>query len=173
MGWLEGSPRAVLVVEFDSQPQHIQDFVQHMRPQSVKVMETPSEMADVWAVREGGLGLLLSKRSYNRAIAFLEDVAVGPENLAPFMDAFTALLARHGKEAGIYGHAGAGCIHVRPYVDLRQPEELITMRAMMEETADLLLQHGGVLSGEHGMALCVRGSMKRCSVKGCMRPSYD
>ncbi len=150
MGWLEGSPQAVLVVEFDSEQQHVQNFVQHMHPRNVRVLEDATDMANVWAVREGGLGLLLSKRSYNRAIAFLEDVAVSPEHLASFMDAFTALLARYGKEAGIYGHAGAGCMHVRPYVDLRQPEELISMRAIMEETAELLLQHEGTLSGEHG-----------------------
>jgi Fe-S oxidoreductase len=66
------------------------------------------------------------------------------------MEEFLALLQAHGKQAGVYGHVGSGCMHVRPYVDLRKPEELTTMRALMEATSDLLLKYHGSLSGEHG-----------------------
>ncbi|MDP1835495.1 MAG: FAD-linked oxidase C-terminal domain-containing protein [Chlamydiales bacterium] len=154
--WVEGDPKAVLIVEFDAEnlTDQLEKFAAAMRKNglgySIKTMTAPNEMADVWAVRESGVGLLLSKRGYNRAIAFIEDIAVPPNVLAPFMDEFLQLLKGHGKEAGVYGHAGAGCIHIRPYVNLRDPAELKTMHALMEATSDLLLRYQGCLSGEHG-----------------------
>ena len=107
----------------------------------------------VWELRKAGLGLLLSKRTYSRAIAFIEDIAVPPDELAPFMEKFLAYLASKGKQAGIYGHVGAGCLHIRPYFDLRSQEELQLMHQMMVDVCNLLIEHGGVLSGEHGDGL--------------------
>ncbi len=162
IGWLEGDPQAVLVAEFEEgSPEklkiRLKDFSEEMTEKhygySVKTLTSHNAMADVWAIREAGLGLLLSKRSYSRAIAFLEDIAVGPEHLAPFMSEFLDLLARHGKEAGCYGHVGAGCMHVRPYIDLRNPEEIETIYSLMNETSDLLLRYHGAVSGEHGDGL--------------------
>lgn len=161
-GWIEGNPQAILIVEFEAETQQalhhtLRLFEEAMRDNHhgyhVKALLTSQEMADVWAVRESGVGLLLSKRSYNRAIAFLEDISVSPLVLAPFMEEFLVLLASYHKDAGVYGHAGSGCMHIRPYVDLRDPNELITMRALMEAASSLLLKYQGSLSGEHGDGL--------------------
>lgn len=162
LGWISGDPKAVLIVEFEAAaaPEvaaRCSEFAAFARQQrmgaSAVELTDPMAIRNVWAVRESGLGLLLSKRSYSRAIGFLEDFAVGPDQLAPFMRDFLKLLADHGKEAGVYGHVGAGCMHVRPYIDLRQAEEVALIRHLMEETAELLLRYRGALSGEHGDGL--------------------
>ena len=108
------------------------------------------QMAHVWDLRKAGLGILLSKRTYSRAIAFLEDISIPPLQLASFMERFCSYLATHGKQAGIYGHVGSGCMHVRPYLNLSDPNELVLMRQMMLDISSLLLEYGGALSGEHG-----------------------
>ncbi len=162
IGWLQGHPQAALIAEFSGDS--AEEAEARARECAARAEKTGTayaigiatenaEKADVWAVREAGLGLLMSKRSYSRAIGFLEDVAVDPNEMAPFIDKFQELLRRHGKEAGIYGHVGAGCVHIRPYIDLRDFEELATMRRMMEEASELLLEHKGSLSGEHGDGL--------------------
>ena len=53
-----------------------------------------------------------------RPAAFVEDTAVAPERLGDYVKAFRAILDRHGLEAGFYGHASVGCLHIRPFVDL-------------------------------------------------------
>lgn len=111
------------------------------------------QMAQIWKLREAGLGLLMSRRSYEKAIAFIEDIALPPRHLKDFLPPFLEVLKSHHKEAGFYGHVGAGCLHIRPYIDLRKEEELKTMQAIMEETTELVKTHGGVLSGEHGDGL--------------------
>jgi FAD/FMN-containing dehydrogenase/Fe-S oxidoreductase len=160
--WIVGQPKAVLIVEFeeaapDALQQKCAEFVAFAKKQALgyaaAVMTDAKPMSDVWAVRESGLGLLLSKRQYNRAFSFLEDVAVSPQQLPAFMGAFLQLLRAHGKEAGVYGHVGAGCMHVRPYMDLRDPQELALMEQLMRDTTQLLIHHRGALSGEHGDGL--------------------
>lgn len=157
--WIPGHPQALLIVEFDgSSIDEVKEKIGQlsMQAQNQRIgyaqntMLDPVKMAHVWELRKSGLGLLLSKRSYSRAIAFLEDLSIPPEHLAPFMKVFCAYLASHGKTAGIYGHVGAGCMHIRPYIDLRHPGELILMRQMMVDTAALVLEYKGALSGEHG-----------------------
>lgn len=159
LDWLSGAPRMVFVAEFDGASQDevgakLMRFEREMEQQGIGYsrvsLKDPQAMSCVWEIRKAGLGLLLSKRSYSRAIAFIEDVSVPPKNLPDFMDKFEDYLRRTGKEAGIYGHVGPGCMHVRPYIDLRKKEELHLLKKMMEDVTDLLIEHNGTLSGEHG-----------------------
>ena len=159
LGWLKDNPKMILVAEFDGNtPEQtltkLELFQKYMQMSSIGYAQTlvtdPKEMQHVWEIRKAGLGLLLSKRSYSRAIAFIEDVSVPPHQLQTFMKEFQDYLKKHQKEAGIYGHAGPGCLHVRPYINLRDPQETSLMRQMMVDVSEILLKMGGALSGEHG-----------------------
>lgn len=156
--WLQGDPAMVIVAEFEAETeQELERTVDSLYEKPIGyaqiTLTSPEEQQHVWLVRKAGLGLLLSKRSYNRAIAFIEDITVAPENLAEFMKEFLDYLHSKGKKAGIYGHAGSGCLHIRPYIDLRDPQDCETMQTMLEDVTDLLMRHGGSLSGEHGDGL--------------------
>ncbi len=157
--WLKGSPEAIFVVEFqgetlDKVNSQVENFRQNISKEASGYHQDslydPESMNNIWAMRKAGLGLLLSKRTYSRAIAFIEDITVAPQMLASFIKAFKSLLVKYGKDAGIYGHVGSGCMHIRPYIDLRNPEDLKIMKTIMLEVTDLLIDHGGALSGEHG-----------------------
>lgn len=159
LSWLVGDPQAVYIAELEGEEllevqEKLHAFTLEMQKLNigyayVELMH-PAAMQAVWELRKAGLGLLLSKRTYSRAIAFIEDVSVAPTELFAFMQEFLACLKSFGKEAGIYGHVGAGCIHVRPYIDLGSADEQQLMQKMMIAVAELLLAHGGALSGEHG-----------------------
>lgn len=160
IGWLGSNAQAIFIAEFEGgsseeAAEKAQKFSQAIRDigsQQIVVTEKAA-MATVWEVRKAGLGLLLSKRSYSRAIAFIEDISIGPENLAPFLAEFTQYLKTQGKSAGIYGHIGSGCMHIRPYIDLRDPKEMALMRKMMGDVAELVKKYKGAMSGEHGDGL--------------------
>lgn len=157
--WLKGDPQAILILELEGQTQ--QEVEEKIKEVQFKLQQLqigyhhhpifqPMQMAHVWDLRKAGLGILLSKRTYSRAIAFLEDISIPPLKLASFMERFLDYLAKQGKQAGIYGHVGSGCMHIRPYLDIRNPSELVLMRQMMLDISALLLEYGGALSGEHG-----------------------
>ena len=160
--WLVGNPQAIFVAEFESEtPREVQlklkTFAAEIKNKGIgyacTLVEDPKIMEHVWEVRKAGLGLLLSKRTYSRAIAFIEDLSIAPEKLGSFMEKFCTYLKRQGKEAGIYGHVGSGCMHIRPYIDLRKNDELQLMVKIMEDVSTLVLEYGGALSGEHGDGL--------------------
>ncbi|MFM7150630.1 MAG: (Fe-S)-binding protein, partial [Gemmataceae bacterium] len=46
--------------------------------------------------------------------------------------------------------ASVGCLHIRPLIALDDPADLERMVGMATEVADLVVRHGGALSGEHG-----------------------
>ena len=50
----------------------------------------------------------------------------------------------------LYGHFGQGCVHTRIPFDLYSTEGVAKYRRFMERAADLVVAHGGSLSGEHG-----------------------
>lgn len=162
MGWIFGKPGAVLIVQFDAESLKetqlkLSSFEADMRLREVGyayyLMTNPNEMEGVWKMRKAGLGLLMSRRSYTNACAFIEDLAVPPEYLAPFIEEVLLLLKKEELEAGIYGHGGAGCLHIRPYLNLTDPEGLKKVKPIMEAVLDLVLKYHGAFSGEHGDGL--------------------
>jgi FAD/FMN-containing dehydrogenase/Fe-S oxidoreductase len=159
LDWLQGSPQGVFIAEFDASSQEtldskLNEFAKYIHSISLgyayTILNTPQKTAAVWEVRKAGLGLLLSKREYSRAIAFIEDLSIAPAKLAHFMEDFCKYIHSIGKEAGIYGHIGSGCMHIRPYIDLRKKEEISKMKKILNDISEMVLAYGGAMSGEHG-----------------------
>jgi FAD/FMN-containing dehydrogenase/Fe-S oxidoreductase len=113
--------------------------------------------ARVWHVRESSLGLSMGMKGDAKAISFVEDTAVDPARLADYIARFQQIVARRGTHAGVYAHASVGCLHVRPVINLKTAEGLAQFEAIARDVADLVLEFGGALSGEHGDGL-VRGA---------------
>jgi FAD/FMN-containing dehydrogenase len=78
-----------------------------------------------------------------------EDSAVPPEKLGVYLRDLRKLLNSYGYACALYGHFGQGCVHTRIDFDLITKEGIITYRSFIH-AADLVLSHGGSLSGEHG-----------------------
>jgi FAD/FMN-containing dehydrogenase/Fe-S oxidoreductase len=116
----------------------------------------PAAQTRIWTLREAALGLSTAMRGDAKSISFVEDTAVAPERLRDYIERFSEVIHRHGTVAGIYAHASVGCLHVRPVVNLKTAEGVQRFEAIAEEVADLVLDFGGALSGEHGDGL-VRG----------------
>lgn len=165
MTFIEGHPGAVLAVEFygDSLSElesKIQSLEDSMRKRTlgyayVKLLDKASQ-ARLWNIRKAGLGLLMSIRGDKKPIPFVEDTAVSQEKLGAFVRRFDEIVKSYGTEAGYYGHASEGCLHIRPEVSLKSKEGQQTMVSISEEIGDLVREFGGSFSGEHGDGI-VRG----------------
>jgi len=114
------------------------------------------DQARIWRLREAALGLSMAMKGDAKSLSFVEDTAVAPERLRDYIERFLAIITRHRTSAGIYAHASVGCLHVRPVVDLKTEDGVRTFEAIANEVADLVLEFGGALSGEHGDGM-VRG----------------
>ena len=161
---IEGDPAAVLVVEFYGEDdadlgRKADRLEQILRHRSIGLMTEPlrildpNRQADVWSVRKAGLGLLMSVKGDHKPIPAIEDVSVPVEHLAEYVGAIEELVAAHGTTAAYYAHASAGCLHIRPLVNLKTVEGVSTMKELAYAAAELARRFGGVLSGEHGDGL--------------------
>ena len=115
-----------------------------------RVVESPAERRSLWRVREDGAGLAARLVDGGESWPGWEDAAVAPANLAGYLRDFRKLLAAHQLTGVLYGHFGAGCVHVRIDFDMTTDTGRAVMRRFLAEAAALVVEHGGTLSGEHG-----------------------
>ncbi len=87
----------------------------------MRIVRDDAAIGQLWTLREKSVGLLARLGGARQGIPFVEDTAVPPEKLADFVAEFRALLDGHGLNYGMFGHADVGCLHVRPFLDLRDP----------------------------------------------------
>lgn len=109
-----------------------------------------ASMRKAWTLRRACEPLLHGLPGVRKPIGFVEDTAVDPARLPEFIREFKAILAKHGTFAAFFAHASVGCLHIRPLLSLRDGADRARMTAIAEEITDLVLRHGGALSGEHG-----------------------
>lgn len=162
-GFVQGDPHALLYVSFTGDDERELDsrldglaalWERHSHGYHTLRAVTEAQRRALLLVRTAGLGLLMAASvGTRRPVAFVEDTAVDPSRLADYTDRLRGVLDRHGLTAGFYGHASVGCLHVRPFVDLTDPEEVATMRAVAAEVKDLVAEFGGANSSEHGDGL--------------------
>nr|WP_033276508.1 FAD-binding and (Fe-S)-binding domain-containing protein [Actinospica acidiphila] len=114
------------------------------------VVTDPARQRTLWRIREDASGTATRMPDGSEAWPGWEDCAVPPARLGDYLRDFRALLAEHGLRGTPYGHFGDGCIHVRIDFDLLTGPGVARFRRFSEELAELVVAHGGSLSGEHG-----------------------
>ncbi|MEU8222820.1 FAD-linked oxidase C-terminal domain-containing protein [Kribbella sp. NPDC048915] len=106
--------------------------------------------AVLWRCRTDAAGLATRRADGAEAWGGWEDAAVPPERLGVYLRGLDDLLGRHGLSGASYGHFGEGCMHMRIDFDLLSPQGIATYREFVEQAADLVVELGGSVSGEHG-----------------------
>lgn len=112
--------------------------------------EDPAFQARIWGVRTQGLNIMMSMRSEGKPVSFVEDCAVELEHLAEFTDRLTGVFRKHGTDGTWYAHASVGLLHVRPVLNLKQELGARQLRAIAEESFEIVAEYKGSHSGEHG-----------------------
>jgi FAD/FMN-containing dehydrogenase/Fe-S oxidoreductase len=150
--------RGFLLVEFGA------DSDDEARGQAERFVEATKEWATppdakrvdgeqaerIWRVRESALGAVTFVPGVPELWEGWEDSAVPPEKLGAYLRRLRALIEEFGYIMPIYGHFGQGCIHTRISFDMRSVEGVNAYREFLERAADIVLEFGGSLSGEHG-----------------------
>ena len=160
--FIRGSPVAVLLVEFagddlDEQLRSLDRLEELMGdlglPGGVLRAESADLQARVWSLRKAALNIVMSMKGDGKPISFVEDCAVPLENLADYTRRLTDVFSRHGTTGTWYAHAGAGCLHVRPILNLKQDSDIANWRSIAAEAHAMVREYKGTHSGEHGDGL--------------------
>lgn len=151
--------RAWLLIEFggetredsDRQAQRLIDDLGHKKSSpACKLLDNPKLEADLWKLREEGLGATAFIPGENVNHEGWEDTAVPPDKVGSYLRDFKKLIDEFGYKGSLYGHLGDGCIHVRLDFDLETEHGIRKYREFVEKGADLVVSYHGSLSGEHG-----------------------
>jgi len=119
-------------------------------PMAWSVAASETDRKALWQLRAKGVGLLGNTKGRRKPVPFIEDTVVPPEKLSAYVAELRAMLEAEGLGYGMFGHVDVGCLHVRPALDLRDPEDEQRVRRISDRTAALCTKYGGVIWGEHG-----------------------
>ncbi len=156
--FVEGHPKAILMVEFFGDSREavlekaqtlVQSFITASKGYAWPVLYG-SDTQKAWEVRKAGLGLIRNLPGTAQPVNLIEDGAVPATILPDYMDAVDRILQRYGIRYCVYAHAGPGELHIEPILDLTTQNGQKLLRVLLSETAALIRQYKGALSGEHG-----------------------
>jgi FAD/FMN-containing dehydrogenase/Fe-S oxidoreductase len=137
--------------EADAKAKHMVSALQRRsNPPGCRVFDDRAHEEEIWRTREAGLGATAHVTSDHPTWEGWEDSSVPPDRLGRYLRDLRALLDRYHYIGDFYGHFGQGCLHTRINFDLFTAGGIQTFHAFLEEAADLVVSHGGSLSGEHG-----------------------
>ena len=133
----------------------------------------PALQTGIADFRAAGLNVMMSMKQEGKPVSFVEDCAVPLPHLADYTERLNAIFAKHGARGTMYAHASEGCLHVRPVLNLKLEKDVKAMRAIAEETFEMVREYKGSHSGEHGDGLvrsefheAMFGSAHRCRFQG-------
>jgi len=168
--FVRGQPEAILLVEF-GEDDHEENLIRLRRLKEVigdlglswdnsggkwggmiEVL-SPELQAAITDLRTSGLNIMMSMKEQGKPVSFVEDCAVPLEHLADYTSRLTAIFEKHGTRGTWYAHAGSGCLHVRPVLNLRLEKDVHAMREIAEEAFAMVREYKGSHSGEHGDGL--------------------
>lgn len=157
--FIDGNPKAILTIEFSANTE------EEIQAKAVKLEDdlrkagygyhfplfTDKEsIRKIWELRKAGLGLLSNIPGDKRNVTVIEDTAVAPDYLPEYIREFDQIIARYGLTCVYYGHIATGELHLRPLLNLKDPEDVKIYHSLAKEVAVLVKKFRGSLSGEHG-----------------------
>lgn len=150
LSFLAGDPAALLLVEYSGTDKAALVKMAQKLGDQVLILEDDLKQRQLWEVRKVGLGLLMYMVGDAKPIPFIEDVAVPVEQLGDFVREFESVVASYGTRGDFYAHASAGCLHIRPVINLKTLQGIDAMKGITADLVQLTLKYHGALSGEHG-----------------------
>ena len=153
-----GEPEAILMCEFKAQTVEELDDLLHAFTSQIEILQLAyaspilkgKEINKAMELRKAGLGLLGNMVGDKKAVACIEDTAVALQDLDDYISEFTDLMKSYGQNAVYYAHAGAGELHLRPILNLKQSKDVDLFRKITTDVAKLVKKYRGSMSGEHG-----------------------
>src|SRR3974377_863347 len=168
--FVRGKPAAILLVEF-GEDDHEENLRRLRRLKDrigdlgynwansgakyggmIEVLNSDLQAA-ITNIRTSGLNIMMSMKEEGKPVSFVEDCAVPLEHLPDYTSRLTEIFEKHSTCGTWYAHAGPGCLHVRPILNLRLEKDVRAMRETAAEGVASVRDYKGSHSGEHGDGL--------------------
>jgi FAD/FMN-containing dehydrogenase/Fe-S oxidoreductase len=179
---------AALVVEVDSDsPAELREKIsaivrlareEHRLAVDARSTIEPEEVDLYWRLATRVVPRLYRLQGNSRPLPFVEDVVVPPPRLSEFFVELQNVLKHRHVTASVYGHAAQGRLHIRPFLDLSNEDDVGRMRVVADDLYRLVIDLGGAIGGELGVGLSRTGFLRRqhgelCDVFADVKRAFD
>ncbi len=154
---------AALLIEYDGDRQsetrsRLAQLVERVRRRKrlafhAALAHDPIEAELFWRLARNVVPTLHRVKGATRPLPFVEDFATPPAALPDFLVRMQNVLKQHQVTASLFGHAGQGQLHLRPFLDPALPADVARMGPLAESLYQEVLAVGGTISGEHAAGL--------------------
>lgn len=156
--FIEEDPQAILMLEvrdnsekeLQTQVDNLLELLQNTTKSYAQPVLRAENIEKAISLRKAGLGLLANMQGDAKAVACIEDTAVSLDDLANYISEFSQIMEVFKQRAVYYAHAGAGELHLRPILNLKEAKDVALFEEITTKVAQLVKKYRGSLSGEHG-----------------------
>ena len=154
---------AMLLVEFESgdhgrlqaKLEHLTHRIQRKRKLAFECRTTTQtpERNLYWRLTRRVIPSLYRLRGNQRALPFVDDIAIDPERLPEFLTSVHQILNSLEITASIFSHTPQGQVHIRPFLDMESRDDRLRMRRLADRLFDHVLEWNGTVTAAHGDGL--------------------
>ncbi|MEC7564109.1 MAG: anaerobic glycerol-3-phosphate dehydrogenase subunit C [Planctomycetota bacterium] len=119
------------------------------------------EIQQAWSLTQNVIPTLYRLKGNTRAIPLVEDIAIPPGQIPTVLPLLQEVLRKHQVTASMFGHIGHGQLHIRPFLDVNDQDDVRKLHALATELYEPVVSAGGSISGEHGVGLSRTWFMRR------------
>ncbi|MDA3890812.1 MAG: FAD-binding protein [Salinivirgaceae bacterium] len=156
--FVEGNPKALLMIEFayktkNEVENNAKQLIEELKKQGLGYhypVLYANDTKKAWNLRKAGLGIMANILGDKKSITVIEDTAVHTNVLPEYIEAFSKIMESYNEECVYHAHAGTGEIHLRPRLNLKEPNDVKKFEQIAWDIARLVKKYNGSLSGEHG-----------------------
>jgi FAD/FMN-containing dehydrogenase/Fe-S oxidoreductase len=160
---IPGEAEAVLLVEhhadtLDELQGKLDDVVQLAQYKTglaaaAHIADDEADFQLYWGLGQRFVPTLHRMSGLTRPVPGIEDIAVPLAALPVFLRHLQDTLKRLHVTASVFGHAAQGQLHIRPFLNLTNPDDVRTLESLAGELYDKVFLLRGTISGEHGDGL--------------------
>ena len=160
---IPGDAEAMLLVEFQaadnktlrSKLDHLVTRIQKRKKLAYEArIATQKQQRDLyWRIVRRIVPTLYRLRGDRRAVPFVEDIGINPTKLPEFLQSVHKVLNDNEITASIFSHTPQGTVHIHPFLNLSDKDEVAKMHRLANQLFDKVLEFDGTVSGSHGDGL--------------------
>ncbi|MDH3540011.1 MAG: FAD-binding protein [Acidimicrobiia bacterium] len=139
----------------DAELEVVREVAAEHHATAIRVAKDDAERALLWLGRKSAFGAVAQMAPDY----YLHDTVVPRTQLAAVMEKIYAIAEQYDLTMMNVFHAGDGNLHPLMAFDAREPGMLDRVHAAAKALVEVCVEHGGMLSGEHGVALEKRDLM--------------
>lgn len=133
------------------------EVVEEMGGADFQWATTTEDRNRLWKIRHAAYSSCIASRP--GCMGLVTDVCVPISRLAEAVERARDMIAEKNLTGPILGHVGDGNFHAVLLLDRDDPQELARAKDLAHELAEMALEMGGTITGEHGIGLGKRGLM--------------